>query len=268
MSSKVFPEPLVLRADEDGVATLTLNRARQQNSLCEAMIGELEEALDAIAGDASIRVVVLTGAGPNFCAGHDLKEMRSQPDQGYYERLFQRCGRMMLSLLELPQPVIAKVRGIATAAGCQLVAMSDLAVASKAARFATSGINVGLFCSTPAVPLSRNVSRKRAFEMLMTGDFMDAKSARKAGLVNRVVPEAGLDAAVVELARRITEKAPAVVAAGKRTFYRQLGLGIVEAFDYAAHTMACDMMAADAREGIDAFIEKRPPAWRGASRDE
>jgi enoyl-CoA hydratase/carnithine racemase len=260
MSSK---RPLVRRSDRDGVVTLTLDRPEQRNALNEAVIDELETHLAAIADAADVRVVVLAGAGPNFCAGHDLKEMRSKPDDEYYRQLFERCGRMMLSLLKLPQPVIASVRGVATAAGCQLVAFSDLAVATKAARFATSGINVGLFCSTPSVPLSRNVPRKRAFEMLVTGAFIDAATAQQIGLVNRVVPEAGLDAAVMDLASRIVEKAPAVVAAGKRMFYAQLEMNLEEALDYAARVMARDMLEPDASEGIDAFIEKRAPVWRG-----
>lgn len=260
MSSK---QPRVCRSDQDGVVTLTLDRPEQRNAINEAMIGELETELAAIAGETDVRVVVLTGAGPNFCAGHDLKEMRSKPHGEYYTQLFERCGRMMLSLLKLPQPVIASVRGIATAAGCQLVALSDLAVATKAARFATSGINVGLFCSTPAVPLSRNVPRKQAFEMLVTGEFIDAATAQQIGLINRVVPEAGLDAAVMDLASRIVAKAPGVVAAGKEMFYRQLEMGLEEALGYAAHVMARDMLAPEANEGIDAFVEKRAPAWRG-----
>jgi len=255
-------EALVLREECDGIVTLTLNRPKQQNALSEAMLDQLQAALDEVGRNPRARVVVLGGAGPNFCAGHDLKEMRSRPDRSYYQRLFEQCSRMMWSLVEIPQPVIAKVRGIATAAGCQLVAMCDLAVATKAARFATSGIDVGLFCSTPAVPISRNVSRKRAFEMLVTGEFIVAETARDIGLINRVVPEAGLDAAVADLAHRIVEKSPSVVTSGKRMFYAQLDMPFERAVAYAAEVMAGDMMADAAGEGIDAFIEKRKPVWK------
>ena len=254
-------EPRVLRDEHAGVVTLRLNRPRQRNALSEAMLEELRAALDQISGDDDVRVVVVAGAGANFCAGHDLKEMRARPDQSYYRRLFMQCGKMMRSLTQLPQPVIARVRGIATAAGCQLVAACDLAVASTDARFATSGINVGLFCSTPAVSLSRNVSRKRAFEMLFTGEFIDAETARESGLINRVVSESDLDAAVATLARTIAEKPRSAVASGKRMFYQQIGRPLEEASTLAAEVMAHDMMAADAGEGIDAFIEKRKPNW-------
>jgi enoyl-CoA hydratase/carnithine racemase len=256
-------EPLLVRHDDDGIVTLTLNRPRQYNALCEALLGELQTQLDAIAGDATIRIVVIAGAGQAFCAGHDLKEMRARPDQAYYRDLFRRCSRLMLTITQMPQPVIARVHGIATAAGCQLVATCDLAVATPAARFATSGINVGLFCSTPAVALSRNVSEKHAFEMLMTGDFIDADTALRYGLVNRVVPAGDLDRTVSDLARRIAGKSAAAVAAGKRLFYRQRDLDLSAAYDAAAETMACNMMADDAGEGIDAFMQKRQPVWKG-----
>ncbi len=256
-------EPLLLRHDDHGIVTLTLNRPRQYNALCDALLGELQSQLDAIAGDATVRIVVIAGAGPAFCAGHDLKEMRARPDQVYYRDLFQRCSRMMLTITQMPQPVIARVHGIATAAGCQLVATCDLAVATPEARFATSGINVGLFCSTPAVALSRNVSEKHAFEMLMTGDFIDADTALRYGLVNRVVPAGELDKAVTDLARRIASKSAVAVATGKRLFYRQRDLELGAAYDVAAEAMACNMMAEDVDEGIDAFMQKRPPVRKG-----
>jgi enoyl-CoA hydratase/carnithine racemase len=256
-------EPILLRQDADGVATLTLNRPRQLNALSEAMLGELQAALDAIAGDAGVRVVVIAGAGPAFSAGHDLKEMRARPDKAYYQELFTRCSRMMMTIAEIPQPVIARVHGIATAAGCQLVGACDLAVAAQEARFATSGINVGLFCSTPAVALMRNVAAKPAFEMLMTGDFIDAETALRYGLVNRVVAADALDAAVRDLAGRIVAKSPVAVETGKRLFHRLRGPGLAAAYTDAAETMACNMMAEDAAEGIDAFVAKRPPAWKG-----
>jgi enoyl-CoA hydratase/carnithine racemase len=256
-------EPLLLRHDDRGIVTLTLNRPRQYNALCDALLAELQAQLDAIAADAAVRIVVIAGAGPAFCAGHDLKEMRARPDQAYYRDLFQRCSRMMLTITQMPQPVIARVHGIATAAGCQLVATCDLAVATPEARFATSGINVGLFCSTPAVALSRNVSEKHAFEMLMTGDFIDAETAMQYGLLNHVVPAGELDKAVADLASRIASKSAVAVAAGKRLFYRQRDLELSAAYDAAAETMACNMMAEDVGEGIDAFMQKRPPVWKG-----
>lgn len=256
-------EPILLRSDDAGIATLTLNRPRRYNALSDAMLAELQRALDAIQSDASVRVVVLAGAGPAFCAGHDLMEMRARPDQDYYRDLFGRCSQMMMAIARLPQPVIARVHGIAAAAGCQLVATCDLAVASTAARFATSGINVGLFCSTPAVPLSRNMQPKQAFEMLMTGEFIDAETALRHGLVNRVVAPELLDGAVMDLARRIAAKSSVAVATGKRMFYRQLGMELDQAYEFAAETMACNMMAEDAAEGVDAFIAKRRPVWKG-----
>lgn len=256
-------EPILLRSAEGGVVTLTLNRPAQFNSLSQAMLVELQSALDAIAGDKSARVVVIAASGKAFCAGHDLKEMRANRDPVFLRALFDQCSTMMLTLTRIPQPVIARVHGIATAAGCQLVAMCDLAVASDAARFATSGINVGLFCATPGVGLSRNLNRKRAMEMLLTGDFIDAATARDHGLVNRVVPPAELDAAVSGLAESIAAKTPVALAAGKQMFYRQLEMGFADAYALAAETMACNMMADDAAEGIDAFISKRAPEWKG-----
>ena len=256
-------EPILLRRDTGGIATLTLNRPKQYNSLSEELLVELQTALDTIAQDASVRVVVIAGAGSAFCAGHDLKQMRANPRRTYYDKLFAQCSTVMQAVLHLPQPVIARVHGIATAAGCQLVAQCDLAVASDAARFAVSGINVGLFCSTPSVSLGRNVSRKQAMEMLLTGDFIDAQTAVQRGLVNRVVPAEQLDAAVNELARKIIAKSSVAVSTGKRMFYKQIEMGLDGAYQYAAEVMACNMMAEDVGEGIDAFAAKRPPVWKG-----
>jgi len=256
-------EPILLRSDDGGVTTLTLNRPTQFNSLSQALIGELQAQLDAIARDSAVRVVVIAGAGKAFCAGHDLKEMRSDPGKAFQQQVFRQCGRMMTTLTELPQPVIARVHGIATAAGCQLVSMCDLAVAAEGARFAVSGINLGLFCSTPGVGLSRNIQRKQAFEMLVTGDFIDAETARQRGLVNRVAAADQLDAEVRKLTDSICAKSAVAVAMGKQLFYRQLEMGLDGAYQLASETMACNMMAEDAREGIDAFIEKRKPVWKG-----
>ena len=255
-------EPLVKRSrDSRGVVTLTLNRPQAYNALSESLLGALQRELDALAGDESARAVVLAGEGRAFCAGHDLREMRAQPSRQYYERLFAQCSRMMLSLTRLPVPVIARVQGIATAAGCQLVAQCDLAVASSNARFAVSGVNLGLFCSTPGVPLSRNVSRKRAFEMLVTGDFIDAREAQARGLVNRVVEPDALDAEIERLVASIVAKPRVAVAMGKELFYRQAELGLASAYEAAGETMACNMMEEAALEGVQAFIEKRPPRW-------
>jgi enoyl-CoA hydratase/carnithine racemase len=210
-----------------------------------------------------VRVVVIAGSGAAFCAGHDLKQMRANPAKAYYDKLFAQCSRMMMTVTRLPQPVIARVHGIATAAGCQLVAQCDLAVASDNARFAVSGINVGLFCSTPSVSLGRNLPRKQAMEMLLTGDFIDAATAKERGLVNRVVPAEALDAEVQALADAIIKKSPVAVSTGKKMFYKQVEMGMDAAYEYAAEVMACNMMAADAGEGIDAFMQKRPPEWKG-----
>ncbi len=257
-------EPLVLSStDARGVVTLTLNRPQAFNALSESMLEALQEALDKLARDDSARVLVLAANGRAFCAGHDLKEMRAEPAQALYERLFAQCGRVMMSLQRLPVPVVARVQGIATAAGCQLVAMCDLAVASMDARFAVSGVNLGLFCSTPSVALSRNLPRKAAFEMLVTGDFVSAERAQALGLVNHVVPPAELDAAVAALVDRIAAKPRVALAMGKALFYRQLETGIDAAYADAAHTMACNMMDANALEGVQAFIDKRPPQWPG-----
>jgi len=256
-------EAILLRRDESGVTTLTLNRPNQFNALSVAMLETLQSELDTIAHDDTVRVVILAGAGRAFCAGHDLKEMRASPDRDSYETLFQRCSRVMLSLLRLPQPVIARVHGIATAAGCQLVATCDLAVAADSARFAVSGINVGLFCSTPAVALSRNLARKQAMGMLLTGEFVSAERAMELGLVNQTVAAGQLDEAVRALADTILAKSSLAIRLGKEMFYRQLEMGIEDAYDFAGERMACNMMAEDAGEGIDAFMEKRTPTWRG-----
>lgn len=256
-------EPIVLRHDDKGITTLTLNRPQQFNALSKDLLAELQAQLDSIEQDESVRVVIIAGAGKAFCPGHDLKEMRANRERKYLEDLFAQCSRMMMTLSRIPQPVIARVHGVATAAGCQLVAQCDLAVASDDAKFATSGINVGLFCATPGVALSRNVSRKGAFEMLFTGEFIDAQTALRWGLVNRVVPAAELDATVKALADKIRSKTPVAVAAGKKMFYRQLEMGVGSAYQFASEVMACNMMADDVAEGIDAFMQKRPPQWRG-----
>jgi len=253
-------EPLLHRArDARGVVTLTLNRPQAFNALSDAMLEALQTELDALAGDESVRVLVIAAAGKAFCAGHDLKEMRAAPSLEYYRGLFERCSRVMLAIQRLPVPVIARVHGIATAAGCQLVAMCDLAVASRDARFAVSGVNLGLFCSTPSVALSRNVARKAAFEMLVTGDFISADEALAKGLVNRVVDAAELDAAVDALATRIVAKPRVAIAMGKTLFYRQIEAGIAAAYADAGQTMACNMMDACALDGVQAFIDRGKP---------
>jgi enoyl-CoA hydratase/carnithine racemase len=240
---------------------ITLNRPDAFNALSEALIDALQRSLDEVAA-SDARVVVLAGAGRAFCAGHDLKEMRATPSHAYYQDLFARCSQMMLTIQRMPQPVIARVHGIATAAGCQLVAMCDLAVAASTARFAVSGVNLGLFCSTPSVPLSRNLSRKAAFEMLVTGDFIDAQTACERGLVNRVATPEQMDDAIRALAASISEKPRAAIAAGKLLFYRQLEAGIDTAYELAGDVMTRNMMDAAALEGTEAFIQKRPPRWR------
>ncbi|MFD4836625.1 enoyl-CoA hydratase [Achromobacter sp. NPDC058515] len=255
-------QPPLLRSAEGGVVTLRMNRPSQFNALSEALLGALQAEIDALARDPGVRCVVLQSEGRAFCAGHDLREMRSQPELDYYRELFRKCGNVMQGLQALPVPVIAKVHGIATAAGCQLVASCDLAVAADTARFAVSGINVGLFCATPAVALSRNVSAKRAFEMLMTARFIDAAQAADWGLINDAVPEAELDARVRGLVDEIVAKSPTAVRYGKRMFYKQRQMALADAYDYAGDVMARNMMEADACEGIDAFLQKRPARWR------
>ena len=257
--------PVLRSRDARGVVTLTLNRPLAFNALSESLLGALQKELEAVAADATARVVVLAALGKAFCAGHDLREMRAAPSLAYYGALFRQCSALMLSLQHLPVPVIARVQGIATAAGCQLVAMCDLAVAASTARFAVSGVNLGLFCSTPSVALSRNLGRKAAFEMLVTGEFIGADEALAKGLLNRVAAPEALDAEVEALVASIVAKPRVAVAMGKRLFYRQLESGIAAAYEDAAQTMACNMMDGSALEGVQAFIEKRPPGWAQAA---
>jgi enoyl-CoA hydratase/carnithine racemase len=252
----------LLREDDGrGVTTLTLNRPQAFNALDEALLEALQRQIDALAGDGQLRAVVITASGRAFCAGHDLKQMRAEPSLAYYQSLFARCSELMMSLQRLPVPVIAKVQGLATAAGCQLVAQCDLAVAARTARFAVSGVNLGLFCATPSVALSRNLPRKAAFEMLATGSFITAEQALDKGLINRVAEPEDLDAALEELLGSILAKPRLALALGKQLFYRQLEAGMGGAYEDAAQTMACNMMDASALEGVQAFLEKRPPAW-------
>ncbi|HVC60795.1 MAG TPA: enoyl-CoA hydratase [Acetobacteraceae bacterium] len=256
-------EPVLRRHDAAGVAWLTLNRPAARNALSLALMQALDAELAAIAGDAAVNVVVIGGAGPAFCSGHDLRELRAQPGHAAYQAVFALCSRLMQRIVGLPKPVIARVHGVATAAGCQLVASCDLAVAADTARFATPGVNLGLFCSTPMVALSRAVGRKAAMEMLLTGDLVGAARARELGLVNRVVPESGLDAAVAALAGQIAGKSPLTLAIGKAAFYRQAELPLEDAYAYASEVMVRNMLARDAAEGIDAFLDKRAPVWTG-----
>ena len=256
-------EQLLLRRDEAGVAWLTLNRPAARNALSLGLMEALLAELDAIETDAGVKAVVIGGAGPGFCAGHDLRELRSRPERAAYQATFELCSRMMMRVVRLPKPVIARVHGVATAAGCQLVASCDLAVAAETARFTTPGVNIGLFCSTPMVALSRAVGRKAAMEMLLTGELIDAARARELGLVNRVVPEAELDAAVAALAGQIAGKSPLTLAIGKEAFYRQAEMGLDDAYAYVSEVMTQNMLARDAAEGIDAFLAKRPPVWTG-----
>jgi enoyl-CoA hydratase/carnithine racemase len=251
------------REDRGGAAYLTLNRPEKRNALSREMIESLQHHLDALATDPSVRVAVLAGAGPVFCAGHDLREMRETSEEEALRTLFRQCSRMMMTLRRLPQPVIARVHGLATAAGCQLVAMCDLVVAAEEATFAVSGINVGLFCSTPGVALSRQVGRKPALEMLLTGEPVDARTAERKGLVNRVVPASRLDEEVERLVASLVAKSPRALASGKHMFYEQAEMDLAAAYEYASEVMARDMMSEDAQEGIDAFLGKRAPRWRG-----
>lgn len=262
MESPSKVHPVLLRDDQAGIVTLTLNRPDKFNALSSDLLGELLRTLDAVADDPKVRVVVLAGNGKAFCAGHDLAEMREDTNHDSLVELFERCSQVMLKLTQIPQPVIARVHGAATAAGCQLVATCDLAIAANEARFATSGINLGLFCATPMVAITRNLSRKHAMEMLMTGDFIDAETAGQWGLVNRVVPIEELDEAVMNLAQKLAAKLPVAVAAGKRLFYRQLEAAMNVAYDQATDTMARNMMDSDAQAGIDSFLQKLPrPDW-------
>lgn len=258
----ISPAPVLLRHEDGGIVTLTLNRPAQYNALSEMLLKSLQQELDEIAENESLRVVVIAANGKAFCAGHDLKEMQAYGDRTACQALFDRCSRVMMSIHRLPQPVIARVRGIATAAGCQLVANCDLAVAAEDARFAVSGINAGLFCSTPAVPLSRNLLRKHAMHMLLTGDFITAHDAEAHGLVNQVVAAEELEAATETLARKIAAKSAHAIRLGKDMFYKQLPLELEAAYSYASERMACNMESHDAQEGIAAFIEKRKPEWK------
>jgi enoyl-CoA hydratase/carnithine racemase len=257
-------EPIVLCSLRDGVATLTLNRPAQRNALSTAMMTALQDELDRAGGDAAVKVVVIAANGPGFCAGHDLKEMRANPGRQFQEALFAQCSRLMTAIVRLPKIVIARVHGVAAAAGCQMVASCDLAVASTRAQFAVNGVNIGLFCSTPMVALSRAIGRKAAFRMLSTGEMIDAATAERLGLINEVVAPDALDAAVEALARRIAEKSPLALKIGKEAFYRQAELDLDAAYKYAGQVMVENMMARDAQDGIDAFIAKRPlPDWQG-----
>ena len=266
MSTSPLPTPeapLVLSERAGGAVRLTLNRGDRFNALSSAMIAALQREVDALAADREARVVILAAAGRGFCAGHDLKEMRAHAsDAAWQARLFEDCNRLMVSLTRLPQPVIARVHGIATAAGCQLVSMCDLAVASDAATFALPGVNIGVFCTTPAVGVARNVARKRVMEMLLTGKPIDAATALAWGLVNRVVPADGLDAAVQQFVDAVLSKSPAVIARGKRAFYDQVDRPLADAYATAGKAMAEGVLLEDAAEGMDAFLQKRTPAWR------
>lgn len=259
-------EALLLVEIADGIATLTLNRPGQFSALSAALIGELQTALDRVASDADVRVVVLAARGRGFCAGHDLKEIRAMRDVAAVEALFAQCSRMMTAITQLPQPVIAKVHGLATAAGCQLVASCDLAVASSAATFATPGVNIGAFCSTPGVAIGRAVGRKHAMEMLLTGEAVNADRAQEIGLVNRVVAADALDAEVAALATLIASKSPAAIASGKKVFYQQLEMPLGQAYAVAGHVIACDFLGDDGQEGVDAFLSKRAARWHRRGR--
>ncbi len=255
-------EPVLLQQDGRGVATLTLNDPQRFNALGQDMLAALQQRLDALARDEQLRVVVLAGSGKAFCAGHNLKEMSAHPDLSWYQQLFAQCSRVMQSIQSLPVPVIARVHGMATAAGCQLVAQCDLAVASTEASFATSGIHYGLFCATPSVPLVRNVPFKHAMEMLLTGDFIDARTALEQGLLNRVVAADALDAEVEKLVQSIVGKPRTAIRMGKAMLYRQREMGLEAAYQLAGQTMAANMMDADAQEGASAFAQKRTPSWK------
>jgi len=262
--TEIQSEALVLREDKDGIATVTLNRGKKFNALSMAVLDELLETLIQVGEDKSVRVVILKGDGKAFCAGHDLKEMREDTSRIAMQALFGRCSEVMLKITSIPQPVIASIHGIATAAGCQLVATCDLAVAVEEARFATSGINVGLFCSTPMVALTRNMTPKKAFELLVTGDFIDAATALQYGLINKVVAADQLDTAVLEMATKIASKPAISIAFGKELFYKQLEAAKDVAYEMAADTMTCNMLTEDAQAGVDAFIAKKHmPEWKG-----
>ena len=262
-ADEVVDESVLLREDSDGITTLTLNRPAQYNALSGEMLSALQIALDDIRQDDSIRIVIIAASGKAYCPGHDLKELRSSEERNFHQALFDQCSKVMLTINQMQQPVIARVHGIATAAGCQLVANCDLAVSTEDARFAVSGINLGLFCSTPAVPLSRNMGRKQALHMLLTGDFISAQTAQQYGLVNEVVPAAELEQATMTLARKIAAKPVQAIKLGKDMFYRQLPMDLSDAYAFASERMTCNLDSDDAREGFDAFIQKRKPAWSG-----
>ena len=261
---KMTEEALVLRHDDEGVTTLTMNRPQARNALSQGMLRALRDAFIEVSTDEAVRVVILAGAGPGFCAGHDLKEIKAQNySRNYTEQLFADCAELMQTIIRLPKPVIAQVHGIATAAGAQLVASCDLAISSQEARYATPGVNIGLFCSTPMVALSRNLSNKHAMQMLLTGDLIDAQNAYRMGLVNEVVDAEELGTKTMELAQKIASKSPLTVAIGKEAYYRQAELPLSEAYDYTKEVMVRNLEARDAQEGISAFIEKRHPVWCG-----
>ena len=261
MHPAVDERPLI-RFDQHGVATLTLNRPGQFNALSEEVLKALSGELSRLVHDSNVRCVVIAAEGRAFCAGHDLKQMRATPDKAYYQQLFAQCSEVMQRIVELPLPVIARVQGVATAAGCQLVASCDMAVAARSARFAVSGINVGLFCATPAVALSRTIGRKRAMEMLFTGEFINAEQAMEWGLINRVADDEALDEVLAELTASICAKSAVALRTGKALFQRQLQMPLRDAYTLAGETMACNMMDADAQEGAQAFAQKRSPSWR------
>ncbi|MEQ9619469.1 MAG: enoyl-CoA hydratase [Deltaproteobacteria bacterium] len=256
-------EDLVIRSDNGAICDLIINRPKSYNSLSIDCMEALIEEFESLSGDPSVRVVILSGSGKGFCAGHDMRDLRANPEKSFYEKTFQTSARMMLSIINCAKPVIAKVHGVATAAGCQLVATCDLAVADESARFATPGVNIGLFCSTPMVALSRNIARKQAMEMLLTGDFISAARAYEMGLVNRVAPSQELDQAAYELAEKIASKSPLTLKIGKKAFYEQLDKDLGGAYEHCCRVMVENMMARDAEEGIDAFLEKREPVWQG-----
>ena len=261
---KMTEEALVLRHDDEGVTTLTMNRPQARNALSQGMLRALLDAFIEVSTDEAVRVVILAGTGPGFCAGHDLKEIMAQNySRNYTEQLFAGCAELMQTIIRLPKPVIAQVHGIATAAGAQLVASCDLAISSQEARYATPGVNIGLFCSTPMVALSRNLSNKHAMQMLLTGDLIDAQNAYRMGLVNEVVDAEELETKTMELAQKIASKSPLTVAIGKEAYYRQAELPFSEAYDYTKEVMVRNLEARDAQEGISAFIEKRHPVWCG-----
>ncbi len=262
MDSGTPDQPDLLVEKNDAIATVTLNRPRQRNALSRSLIADLRQALADIDRDAAIRLVILAGAGPAFCAGHDLKEIRANPDRAFLQGLFEECSGLMLALQSIRQPIIARVHGVATAAGCQLVASCDLAVAASDARFATPGVNIGLFCSTPMVALSRAVSRKTAMEMLLTGEMVDAETARQYGLINRIAAPDELASVTDDLAHTILSKSPVALKIGKSAFYRQIEMGVEDAYDYVSQVMTENMLERETEQGVDAFLNKQPPPWQ------